>query len=382
MHGVIEFAFRVEWRPLVELGGLVPSWRELVERAIEANVFYEPSFALAAAPVLGADVGAGVVWSRAGRLLGLFPARVERRRYGLTLPLLVGWTHPYAPLGSPLVDGEMCEPVINAWFHYIAREPHFPKLVLLPYCPVEGPFAAALTSALERRGGRTAFFDAHSRAVLAPGNERESYLAAAMDGKKRKELRRQRRRLAEFGTLTFEEARTRAAVECALDEFFSLEARGWKGRAGTAARCNRTVASFMDTAVGGLASEGKAQAVRLCLDGQPIAILLILRSGKTAWCWKIAYDESRARYSPGVQLLLDATGMLLRDRAVIRANSCATPHHPMIDHVWRERLALADWLISPGPEQALSFGLARGLEQIRRRAIDAAKAVRELARRK
>ena len=77
----------------------------------------------------------------------------------------------------------------------------------------------------------------------------------------------------------------------------------------------------MDTAVGGLASEGKAQAVRLCLDGQPIAILLILRSGKTAWCWKIAYDESRARYSPGVQLLLDATGMLLRDRAVIRANS-------------------------------------------------------------
>ena len=83
---------------------------ELVERAIEANVFYEPSFALAAAPVLGADVGAGVVWSRAGRLLGLFPARVERRRYGLALPLLVGWTHPYAPLGSPLVDGEMCEP--------------------------------------------------------------------------------------------------------------------------------------------------------------------------------------------------------------------------------------------------------------------------------
>jgi len=60
VHGTIESTLRVEWRPLVELGDVAAQWRELAERAIEPNVFYEPSFALAAAPALGADAGAGL----------------------------------------------------------------------------------------------------------------------------------------------------------------------------------------------------------------------------------------------------------------------------------------------------------------------------------
>src|SRR6516164_7510124 len=103
-----ESTLRVEWHPLVELDRVAAKWRELAERAIEPNVFYEPAFALAAAPALGADASAGLVWSRTGQLVGLFPARVERR-YGVAPPLLIGWTHPYAPLGAPLVDGAMCE---------------------------------------------------------------------------------------------------------------------------------------------------------------------------------------------------------------------------------------------------------------------------------
>ena len=50
--------------------------------------------------------------------------------------------------------------------------------------------------------------------------------------------------------------------------------------------------------------------------------------------------RSLSRASPGVQLLLDVTQTLLADAGIARANSCATPDHPMIDHVWRERLAL------------------------------------------
>ena len=84
-------------------------WRRC---ALEPNVFYEPAFARAAAPVFGRDAGAGLVWSRTmpPRLLGFFPARIERRRYGVPLPVLTGWTHPFAPLGTPLVDREIDEP--------------------------------------------------------------------------------------------------------------------------------------------------------------------------------------------------------------------------------------------------------------------------------
>jgi hypothetical protein len=64
VHGTIESALRVEWRPLGDLGPVLTQWSELASRAIEPNVFYEPAFAVAAAPMLGADAGAGLVWSR------------------------------------------------------------------------------------------------------------------------------------------------------------------------------------------------------------------------------------------------------------------------------------------------------------------------------
>ena len=65
MHGTIDSLFRVEWRPLADLDAIATEWRDLAGRALEPNVFYEPSFALAAGPVFGRDSGAGLVWSRA-----------------------------------------------------------------------------------------------------------------------------------------------------------------------------------------------------------------------------------------------------------------------------------------------------------------------------
>jgi Acetyltransferase (GNAT) domain len=383
VHGTIETIFRVEWRPIIELQSRILEWRMLAQRTAEPNVFYEPSFALAAADVFGRNVHAGLVWSRTApeRLLGVFPARIERRRYGFPLPVLVGWTHPYAPLGLPLVDPGCSEAVIDAWFEHVESDVRLPKLMLLPYLPAEGRVAAAIDAVIARRNGRSAYYAPHARALLAPCGERASYLERAIDRKKRKELRRQRNRLADRGSVSTHVASSPSAVASALDAFFALEARGWKGRGGTAARSDRHVAQFVETAVAALAAEGKAQVVRLCLDEEAIAGLVTLRSGGNAWCWKIAYDEQYARASPGVQILLDATESLLGDPCIARSDSCATPDHPMIDHIWRERLSLVDRLISPGPGSALTFRFACELERARRAALQIAKATRDFARR-
>jgi CelD/BcsL family acetyltransferase involved in cellulose biosynthesis len=383
VHGTIETIFRVEWRPIIELQSHVLEWRRLAQRAAEPNVFYEPSFARPAACVFGRKVGAGLVWSRTApeRLLGFFPARIERRRYGLPLAVLVGWTHPYAPLGLPLVDPGCSEAVIDAWLEHVESDVRLPKLMLLPYLPAEGRVAAAIDAVIARRNGRSAYYAPHARALLAPCGERASYLERAIDRKKRKELRRQRNRLADRGSVSTNVASSSSAVASALDDFFALEARGWKGRAGTAARSDRHVAQFVETAVTALAAEGKAQVARLCLDEEAIAGLVTLRSGGNAWCWKIAHDEQYARASPGVQILLDATESLLGDPCIARADSCATPDHPMIDHIWRERLSLVDRLFSPGPGSALTFRFACELERARRAALQIAKATRDFARR-
>ena len=82
-----------------------------------------------------------LVWSGTSprKLLGFFPARIETRRYGLKLPVLVGWTNPYAPLGTPLVEREAAEPVIAAWLAHLADDPELPGLVLLPFLPTGRP---------------------------------------------------------------------------------------------------------------------------------------------------------------------------------------------------------------------------------------------------
>ncbi|MEA2945058.1 MAG: hypothetical protein QOI40_388 [Alphaproteobacteria bacterium] len=387
MHGTIETVLRVEWRPLAALGSIAAEWRALAARALEPNVFYEPAFALAAAPVFGRDIGAGLVWTRTvpPRLIGFFPARVERRRYGVPLPVLVGWTHPYAPFGAPLVDRELGETALAAWFDHLANNSGLPDIMLLPYVPMDGALALALDAVMARRSGQSRCFAQHRRALLAPAQDREDrkdYLDRAMGPKKRKELRRQRKRLGDSGTVTSITTDEASGVGPALADFFALEAQGWKGRAGTAARGHADIADFMTAAVTALAGEGKAQVTKLCVDAQAIAALVTLRSGTTAWCWKIAYDESCGRFSPGVQILLDVTQALLDDQSLTRADSCATADHPMIDHVWRERLVVADRLLCVNPARSFRFAQACALETARRSAIDGAKRLRDLIRRR
>jgi hypothetical protein len=72
-----------------------------------------------------------------------------------------------------------------------------------------------------------------------------------------------------------------------------------------------------------------------------------------------------------VMLSVELTADLLDDANVLRADSCATANHPMIDHLWRERLLLADRLI--GVRGPTAFAVARRLEGLRTAAIARAK---------
>ena len=367
---------RAEWQPLAELERMRGEWRDLAARALEPNVFYDPGFALAAAPVFGAEVGAILVWSHTtpARLIGLFPLRVERR-YGV-IGTLTGWTHPYAPLGVPLVDRDEAQTAIGALLDHVETEPALPKLVMLPLVTRNGAFAETLERVLARRGGKAAESGTYERALLAPDGERENYLDHIAN-KKLKELRRQRRRMEQQSAVRLVSAQDGAAIAPALADYFMLEASGWKGRAGTAARQTGEIHYFVQRAIAALASEQRVRIDLLTQDEAPLAAAITLRAGDSAWFWKIAYDETAARFSPGVQLTLDLTNILLADTSIALVDSCATADHPMIDQLWRERLAMTDLLIAPGAASLPQFHLARQLETLRRAAIAAAKTIRD-----
>ena len=370
-----------ERRPLASLSDCVEVWRRLAAHAAEPNVFYEPGFALAAASSLGRDVEAILVWSAdvPRRLVGLFPFRVAARRYGIKLPVLTGWTHPFAPLGTPLIDRDSAGTVVGSFLGHVATDAPLPKIVLLPLLDDSGPIAQALRATVERSGGAHATFGRHRRAVLQPDGDTAHYVEHAIGKKRVKEFKRLRRRLAETGPVAFEIARSPAAVTAALQDFLALEAKGWKGGAGTALIQNPELRHFAETAVYTLARHGQAGVARLLVGSRPIACIVTLQSGGGAWCWKVAYDEGLARFSPGVQAMMDLTGALLADDTVTFADSCATPDHPMIDHLWRERLAMTDLMI--GLQRGTGFAVACRLESVRRRAVAWARGVRDLARR-
>ena len=366
----------VEWRYLSELEPIADEWRELAAHALEPNIFYEPAFALPAAKIFGRDAGALLVWSGTSprKLLGFFPARIEPRRYGLKLPVLVGWTHAYAPLGTPLVEREAAEPVIAAWLAHLADDPELPGLVLLPFLPTDGPFATVLDAIVRRAQMPVADFNIHQRAQLVPDDDRLFYVERTLGRHKHKELRRYVRRLGDIGALLFTTATEPETVAMAIADFFELESRGWKGKAGTAAAMHDDIRTFITAAVDGLAVEGKVAINRIFIDGSAIAVTITLRSADTAWFWKIVYDEKFAQHSPGVVLTFAVTEDLIEDTTLVRTDSCATANHPMIDHIWRERLTLCDRLIAVRP--LVSFASVRRLEMLRNAALAAAKAVR------
>ena len=373
-------SFAAEWRRFDELEPVADAWRELAASSLEPNVFYEPAFALAAAGVFGRDAGAVLIWSGTSprRLLGFFPARIETRRYGIKLPVLVGWTHSYAPLGMPLVAREAAEPVLAAFLAHLAADQALPGLWLVPFLPERGAFAETLDAIVRRAQIPAADFNRHERALLAPVGERSHYVEQALGARKRKELGRVARRLSELGAVLFTSATNPAAVAAATEDFLALEARGWKGRAGTAAAEHDELRRFMRTAVDGLAAEGKVSVARILLDGRAIAAAIVLRSGRNAWFWKTAYDEGLARFSPGVMLTVALTEELCDDASITQADSCATSDHPMIDHIWRERLALGDRLVAALPQ--VPFAQVRRLEMLRSAAIASARSIRDRLR--
>jgi CelD/BcsL family acetyltransferase involved in cellulose biosynthesis len=374
MHAPLNKSYQVEWRGLTALAPLADDIRALAGRAVESNVFYEPAFMLAAEPVFGADAGAMLVRSAAGRLAGLFPARVGRPQGGLS-SMLIGWTHPFAPLGVPLVDREDAEGVIAAWLGHLAQNAERPALLLLPHLPDQGAFATALDAVLAQNRQASATFDPHERALVDPGTDRAGYIERAVSAGRRKELRRQRRRLEDLAPVSFVQASSPDDVGAALKDFLVLEASGWKGAAGTAIVNDPAVKAFVENAVVGLAADGHARVDRMLLDGRAIATTVTLQSGNTAWCWKIAYSEGVARFSPGVQLICELTERLMIEPGVAQVDSCAAADHPMIDHIWHERLALSDRLISLR-RSAMPFALACRMERLRRGAIATAKQLR------
>ncbi len=340
-----------------ELATHVAAWETLVATAIEPNVFQEPWMVLAAwrAFGLGCNLRAVLVYgpdpkhpSAAQVLYGLFLLERMPRLNGLPVGVLSMWQHALAPLVTPLIrkdTGEECLAALLAWAR--TGPDRSPLVQFLEY-GAGGEFERLLTEFVNGRRLLAHVAYRYYRAHLLRGTDAEAVLARAMSGGNRKELRRQARRLGEAGTL---EARALAAgddLEPWLTQFLALERAGWKGEERSALASDPARREYFESICRAAHARGRLLMTGLFLDGRAVALKCSFLALPGSFAFKIAFDEELSRFSPGVQLELQNVAALHEVPGWAWMDSCARPHHFMIERLWPDRRAISTTILASG----------------------------------
>ena len=345
-------AQRLDDDEVAALGSIgIDSWRALADRAIEPNGYYLADWELAVNASARGRTGAEALTAYetntsggcgAAALIGLMPVIPVWQAYRIPLPALAS-ADPYGTLCTPLLDRSKAEAAAAA----LLREARAigQHALILRNVALEGAAMKAFTAVLERDGLKPLTLQAHARACLDATRDADDLLRDALGAKKLKELRRQRNRLADHGDVSFKVALTPEDVADALETFLALEASGWKARRGTALAQHDGDVTFIRRATAALAERGQCEVVTLRAGDTPVAAAIVLRHQDRAFYFKLGVDENFSKFSPGVQLTLDLTRYLCDDPTIALVDSTAAPGHPMIDPIWRGRLAIGDVLI-------------------------------------
>lgn len=328
-----------EWQALDNRRDIA-RWDGLAGLVAEPNPFYESWYLLPALRVFAtADRVKLLCLEAGGQLLGLLPVHRKRRYYGHRVPHLTNWLHPNAFAGAPLVAKGYEHTFWHELFAWADRHARESAFLHLSQLPAEGPLHHAFNEVVAASKRPATLVAGERRAMLCSALSPDAYLLESVGGKKRKELRRQQRRLSDEGELSVERSEAPDGLPEWIEDFLKLEQTGWKGARGSALASDTRTASLFREGLVGAAQRNRLQRLALRLDGRPIAMLATFLCPPGAFSFKTTFDESLARFSPGVLLQLENLRMLERP-AIAWTDSCAAADHPMIDHIWRERRIL------------------------------------------
>ncbi len=203
---------------------------------------------------------------------------------------------------------------------------------------------SCLRSVLQQRGLRIANFEQFDRAALVRRAE-PTYLEQTLAGHRRRELQRLGRGLErEAGGPV--EVRDRSADATAVEDFIRLEESGWKGRERTALASNQSHAQFFRDLCSSFREAGRLQLYELSAGGRTVAFKCNLLAGSVVFCFKIAFNEEYARFSPGVQLEVAMAGLFHERTELTSMDSCAEPGNQMINRLWPDRRTITSVLVT------------------------------------
>jgi hypothetical protein len=337
-----------------ELFAHVAAWEDLAEHAIEPNPFYETWMLLPALEAFGRGLRlqfALVYEERPGvapLLCGLFPLERLSRYRGLPLRYVKLWRYIHCFHGTPLVRASHARECLRLLIDWLGQDPRGAAAIEWGGVSGDGPFFQALAGVLMDARNRAFHSHRYSRAVLRPLEDAESYLGRALGGATRKELRRLERRLGAAGAVRYDALDAPGDAARWIEEFLVLERAGWKGRRGSALGSSDAGQRFFTRVATQAAERGRLMMLALRVAGRPVAMKCNFLAREGAFAFKIAYDESYARFSPGVLLELENIRRFHCHPELRWMDSCAAPDHFMANRVWLDRRLLANLVTATG----------------------------------
>jgi CelD/BcsL family acetyltransferase involved in cellulose biosynthesis len=288
-------------------------WDALVERSPRPEPFFRHAFVRMVIDHFEPRAKLKFLAARQrGRLVAALPlVEEEGRMVGVPVRRLrAPVSHHSCRFDVPCEAGR--DDAVQAMFSHLRATTRFDVLEIGDVPP--GGRARMLLDRASAEGFPTGTYET-LRSPFIPLEGGARALRARLDRRFEANLRRRRRRLSEKGRLRLERSTGGSALEALLEEGFSLEKQGWKGKSGTAIDCEPRVRGFYGELSRVASLRGELTLYFLRLDERAVAFQLGLTCGGSYYVLKVAYDEAHAASSPG-QLLAESVLIDLCERGL------------------------------------------------------------------
>jgi CelD/BcsL family acetyltransferase involved in cellulose biosynthesis len=275
-------------------------WNALVE-ATSDEPFYRHEYIRSWIDNFKPDARLKILTGRdpAGRLVAALPLVAERGfLYGLPVRRLVSPTNVHS-YRFDLIAADR-RPAARAFFGALAADDTWDVLTITDV--PEGGNAWDLYEVAMESGFPAGYWESQ-RSPYIPLPSSYDALESRLSSKFMSNLRRCRRRLEERGVMSVQRVTGGAELQRRLEDCFTLERSGWKGRKGTAAAQSKQTRGFYTGLAQRAASGDYLSLFFLLLDGTPIAAQYGLTRRGVYSLLMTCYGEEFKRYSPSHLLL-------------------------------------------------------------------------------
>lgn len=280
---------------------LIAQWRALEDNSLEGNIYASADFIIPALRHLTPEKKPLIIFIQADNKL-IFVSVFQKELRCIRKPFhsISSYHSTHSLLSGFLVEKNLAELGLSELFKFIRTNKKHWKAIELQLHMDESEQSKLMKTKAKEYG--FLWLETHNqiRATLIPENYSGTTPALSASKSLLKNIRKNKKELAELGSLEYRYIDKPEDISTAIEVFLSLEHCGWKGSKGTSLLAHENHATFFREMTVNLAKRGKVFFTEVLLSGNTIASTINYISGDSGFAFKLGRDENFNKYSIGV----------------------------------------------------------------------------------